>query len=573
MVTGRGILFLSDAVAKCNKVMGISMHHEQAAAYAAVAYAQYTGGPGACLVSTGCASTNALTGVLCAWQDNIPCVFVSGQNPLRETTRYSGIPLRTFGSQEADIISIVEPITKYAVMITEAEQIVSEVDKAIDLAQTGRKGPVWLDIPLDIQNMRIEPAELSTYKHTGNSFCIPRKEDIQYVINSLQNAERPVVLIGSGIRSAEAITELLVFVEKNHIPITCAASAVDVVSVDTELSLGTVGSLGGTRAGNFAVQNSDLLLVLGCRLSPVITGSEYEKFAREARIIVVDIDKVEHSKKTIKIDRLIIADVKEFLAAINKESTKCADDVWTAKCLHWKNIFPRCEEQYKVSDKIGLHYLAECLSKTVSNDAVVLCDAGLEELIIPSSVYFREKQRCIHPVSQGAMGFALPASIGAYFASGCQIVVVTGDGSIMMNLQELQTIKYHNIPVKIIVVSNNLYAIIKQRQTGLFRSRTIGTNPQDGISCPSFQKVAECFGIAYTKIEKSEDLLQKLNEVVSMRETVLCEIIGIEDQKYLHSSYTLDSKKKYVKRPIEDQSPFLDRELFLSEMIIDPIDQ
>jgi acetolactate synthase-1/2/3 large subunit len=171
------------------------------------------------------------------------------------------------------------------------------------------------------------------------------------------------------------------------------------------------------------------------------------------------------------------------------------------------------------------------------------------------------------------MGFALPASIGAYFAGGCQIVVVTGDGSIMMNLQELQTIKHHSIPVKIIVVSNNVYAIIKQRQEGLFRSRTIGTNPQDGISCPDFQKVADCFGIAYIRIKKSKDLLQKLNEAVSMRETVLCEIIGIEDQKYLHSSYTLDSKKKYVKRPIEDQSPFLDRDLFLSEMIIDPIDQ
>jgi acetolactate synthase-1/2/3 large subunit len=279
-VTGRGILFLSDAVAKYDKITGISTHHEQAAAYAALAYAQYTGGLGVCLVSTGCASTNALTGVLCAWQDNIPCIFISGQNPLRETTRYSGIPLRTFGSQEADIIDIVKPITKYAVMITESAQIEYELDKALYLAQTGRKGPVWIDIPLDIQNMRIEPAALPLYVTTEGCDFEPGKEDIKYVIDALKNAERPVILIGSGIRSAGAIDDLLAFVEKVHLPVTFACSAVDTIAVNYELLMGSVGSLGGSRAGNFSVQNSDLLLVLGHRLSPVTTSSEYGKFAR-----------------------------------------------------------------------------------------------------------------------------------------------------------------------------------------------------------------------------------------------------------------------------------------------------
>ncbi|SVD13086.1 uncharacterized protein METZ01_LOCUS365940, partial [marine metagenome] len=264
MVTGRGVLFLSDAVAAHKELNGIPLHHEQSAAYAAVAYAQYTGKPGACLVSTGCASTNAITGVLNAWQDGIPCVFISGQNKLKETTRYTGIPIRTFGQQEADIISLVQPITKYAVMITDSNQIVCEMEKALYLAQTGRKGPVWIDVPLDIQNERIEPNELEKFVTGNGSNFEPLKEDIEYVTKALHNAERPAILIGSGIRSADAVQDLKAFVEKYSIPVTYAGSAPDAYGLENPLSIGSVGIMGCSRAGNFTVQNSDLLLVLGC---------------------------------------------------------------------------------------------------------------------------------------------------------------------------------------------------------------------------------------------------------------------------------------------------------------------
>ncbi len=535
MVTGRGVLFLSDAVAAHKELKGISLHHEQSAAYATVAYAQYTGKLGACLVSTGCAGTNALTGVLNAWQDGVPCVFISGQNKLHETSRYTGIPLRTFGQQEADIISIVDSITKYAVMITDPKQIVYEMEKALYLAQTGRKGPVWIDVPLDIQNMRVRPEELEHFVTENGSNYDPLPEDIQYVSKVLRDSNRPAILIGSGIWSADAVRDLEAFLAKYSIPVTYAGSAPDTYGLDNPLSIGSVGTMGCSRAGNFTVQNSDLLLVLGCRLSPMTTGSDCGKFARAAKVVVVDIDRVEHSKNNVKIDRLIIADVKKFLTLLMDEDIKRADEEWRNKCLHWKQIFPKCEEKYKTSEKVDLYYLAECLSEALPVGSAFLSDSGLVEVILPTNISFRKDQRCIHPASQGSMGFALPGLVGVHYASDRPVIAVIGDGSIMMNLQELETIRYNNIPAKIFVINNNAYAVIRKRQVELFRSRTIGTDPSNGIGCPNFMKVAKGFEIPYVRIDSSLDLQQKLKSIIEMDGAVLCEIRGLENQEYIRS--------------------------------------
>lgn len=573
MVTGRGILYLSDAVAKKEDLQGVSVHHEQTASFAAMAYAQYNDNIGACLVSTGCASTNAMTGVLCAWQDNVPCVFISGQNMLNETVRYTGKEIRTFGSQESDIISLVEPITKYAVMLTDASKVVYEVEKAIYLAKHGRKGPVWIDIPLDVQNMRIEPDELEHYIPDEELEYKLVKEQIEYVKEAFLQANRPVVLIGSGIRSAGAIGELEIFIKKNKIPLVYSSSAPDTYRVDEELSVGTVGSMGGTRAGNFAIQNSDLVLAIGNRLSPVTTGSEYEKFAREAKIIVIDVDAAEHTKDTVRIDKIILSDAKYFLEQMNRIDLKQTEQEWINKCLHWKKIFPMCEEKYKLSEKVDLYYLAECLSKEMAKDAIIITDAGLEELIIPTSVAFRSEQRCIHPNSQGSMGYALPAILGAYYSSGKPVIAVIGDGSIMMNLQELQTISYLQIPVKILVINNNMYSVIRKRQVDFFRTRTIGTEPENGVAAPCFEKLAMAFDLKYIKLSKQDDFENKFSNMLEEEGSVLCEIMCEVNQSYLHSSFTRNQQKKTVRRPLEDQSPFLDRDLFLKEMIIEPIDQ
>ena len=573
MVTGRGALFLTDAVAANKELKSISVHHEQSAAFAAVAYAQYTEHLGACMVSTGCAGTNTITGVLNAWQDGVPCIFISGQNKVGETSRFTGIPVRTYGQQEADVIPIVESITKYAVMITDPKEIVYEVQKAIHLATTGRKGPVWIDVPLDIQNMRIKPEECRSYTPEESTIIHPKPGDIKYIVDQLNNAERPAILIGNGIRSADAVSELERFVELTEIPLTYANSAPDIYSISKKNAVGSVGIMGCSRAAAFTVQNSDVLLVLASRLSTMTTGDQVCKFARDSKVIVVDIDPIEHQKNELEIDKFIHADAKKALEELCKSEIKKTNKTWKAKCNHWKKIFPKCEDPRNKSEKVDLYYLADCLSDTMPEDGVFLSDSGLNELILPTNIDFRNSRRCIHPASQGSMGYALPASIGAYYASHKPVVSVIGDGSVMMNLQELATIKYLNIPLKTIIINNNVYSVIRHRQQELFRSRTIGTDPSDGVGIPNFKKIADGFEIQYMVIENSYTLKEDLNKLFSTEGPVICEIMGLEDQDYISSSYARNSEKRIVRRPIEDQAPYLDRELFLKEMIIKPIDQ
>jgi acetolactate synthase-1/2/3 large subunit len=573
MVTGRGILYLTDAVAKHSEIKPICVHHEQAGAFAACAYGEITGKPGVCLVSTGCASTNAVTGLLCAYQDGIPCVFISGNNPKNETVNYTGLAIRTFGSQEADIIPVVKPLTKYAVMLTDPACVAYELDKAIYLSQNGINGPVWIDVPLDIQSSQIEPEKLERFTPSLEKFDAA-DEDILYAADAINKAERPILLVGSGVRSAGATDKLREFVERIGIPVTFAHSAPDTFGLKHELSIGAVGGMYGTRAGNFAVQNSDLLLVLGCRLTSMTTGAQKDKFARAAEIITVDINPNELLKNNVNISKNIKSDIGKFLNGILHSNISNVSITWREKCKHWKEIFPLCEKNYKLSKEIDLYYLAEVLSEKLPGDSIFVCDAGLEELILPTHISFGRDARCLHPVMQGSMGYALPAAVGAYLASeGKPVCVVVGDGSIMMNLQELATIKHHHIPLKIFVVNNNLYSVIRRRQVELFRSRTIGTDVSNGVSCPEFSKIADCFDFKYMLIDDSAELHNTVKNVFDTHEAVLCEVIGVKNQEYIHDEYFKNSRRRFVHRPIEDQYPFLDRELFLKEMIIAPIDQ
>lgn len=572
MVTGRGILYLSDAVAKNSDIQGISVHHEQAGAYAATAYAQMNENAGACLVSTGCGATNALTGVLCAWQDSVPCIFISGQNMLEETVRYTGLPIRTYGSQEADIISMVQSVTKYAVMVTDANEIAYELDKALYLMKNGRKGPVWIDVPLDIQNARIEPSELKRYIPSTKETDTELKKKVQHLCAELSQAKRPVILIGNGVRLAGAIKELTEVVEKLEIPVVYAPSAADIYGSGNKLGIGTVGSLGGTREGNFTIQNADFILSIGCSLASVLTGDQSARFAREAKIIAVDIDEIQHQKKNVTVNELIVSDAKDFLIEMLKCNLNKVNSDWVEKCIHWKQIFPLGKEIVDKSEKVDLYYLAEKMSDFLPENAVVVCDAGFEELIIPAAVHYKKGQRCIHPAAQGAMGYALPAAIGAYKAEGRPVIAVIGDGSIMMNLQELQTIVHHGLPIKVIIINNNVYSVIRRRQRDLFRNRTIGTDSGNGVSCPDFEKVASCFGLEYECIENCGQLEEKIQDVFDKNGAVICEIECVEEQRYLHTSIGKNSKNRIVKKPLEDLSPFLDREVFYREMVIEPVD-
>lgn len=573
LVTGRGMLYLSDALARNKELVSIPVHHEQSASYAAMAYSQVNQKIGVCMVSTGCASTNAVTGALCAWQDDVPCVFISGQHKLEETVHYSNLPIRTYGQQEADIVSIVRPITKYATMLTNKNDIAYELDKALYLATSGRKGPVWIDIPLCIQNSHIEEENLRRYE-TDNSCNLDNfiKDEVSRFIKLFNESKRPLVLIGSGVRSSGAIEELHQFLEKYNLPVVHAPSAVDVVDSNRVIAIGCVASMGANRAANFAVQNADLVLVLGNRLSSMVRGDNITKFAREAKIVVVDIDPYEHKKHQNKIDMLILSDIKFFLKEINNYSLNDVESDWILKCKHWNGIFPKCEDQFKTCGIVDLYHFSKVLSDVLTDDSIVVTDSGMQELIVPTTIEFKKNQRCIHPVSQGAMGYALPAAIGVYYATKKPVNVVVGDGSIMMNLQELQTISYNKLPIKIFVINNNAYAVIRKRQQDLFRNRTIGTDESNGVSCANFKNVAFAFDIRYESILSTDTLEEQMKNIQNIEETILCEVMCKEDQTYIHSSFRRGEKGQFVQPPLEDQSPFLDRKLFLSEMIIKPID-
>lgn len=573
-VTGRGALFLSDALAKNTDLRAVSLHHEQSCAFAAISYAEQTEALGACLVSTGCAATNTMTGVLSAWQDGVPCIFISGQNVLRETSRFTGIPLRTFGQQEADIVGLVSTITKFARMITKPEEIVEAMDLALHHALSGRKGPVWIDVPLDLQSALIEPNQISySLVRYQEESAAPSDQEILKMLNALRAAERPVVLIGRGVRSAGVESEFRDFVERWKLPVTYTAAAPDTFGSAHELSIGSVGAMGCSRAGNFAVANADMLLVLGSRLTPLVTGPDFCKFARSAHIVVVDIDPVEHSKNSIRIDQFIQCDLSFFFNQIEGQEVSPERLVWLDRCRHWKQLFAEVEPEFNSPDCVDLYQLAACLSEILPVPSTLVTDSGLAEVILPSNIHFKEGIKCIHPASQGAMGFALPAAIGAQHSSGHPVLAVIGDGSIMMNLQELESIRYQSLPIKIIVINNNVYSIIRRRQRDLFRKRTIGTDPENGVSCPNFAKVADCFGLHYINVAGIGELDNGLRALFETDGPVLCEVMGRVNQGYIEIGQARSlADKRLIRRPLEDQAPFLSREVFLREMIIDPID-
>ncbi len=571
-VTGRGSLFLNDALARDKDIKSFFFHHEQAAAFAAITTPNITNKISCCMVSTGCASTNTITAVLSAWQDGLPTIFISGQNFLNETTNYKKIKIRTYGQQEADIIKIIKPITKYSKMITNPNEIKYELDKALFFANNNIKGPVWLDIPLDIQNSRINEKKLKSFsKRHQIQKCSDKL--IDKVLSEIKFAKRPVVLIGSGVKNGKSTKEFKKFINKFKIPFVYTSAGSSVLGSENKFSIGSLGSQGCSREGAFSVQNSDLLIVLGSRLNSLTIGLDPKKFARNAKKIIIDIDKNEYLKNNLDNSRFILSDLGYFLKRMNKKKINIRWKLWTKKCLDWKKTFKNKEDILNHSRKTNLYELAEVFSKTLPQDCIFLCDSGFIDVILPTNINFKKKQICIHPVSQGSMGFALPAIIGAHSTGRKNIVSVIGDGSIMMNLQEFQTINYYKIPAKIFIINNRMYGIIRRRQKELFRGRTIGTDNTNGVGCPDFKKISKAFGIKYKLIKTKKNLKNEINSVLKEKKTIICEIYADENQEYIEVGYAKNKEGKIVRRPLEDQKPFLNRNIFLKEMIIKPIDQ
>lgn len=570
MVSGGGSLFLTDGLYGCPSIEAVCCHHEQAAAMAAVGYARYKGF-GCAYVTTGCGGTNAVTGVLNAWQDNIPCIFISGQCKRKETVRYQNLPIRQLGVQEADIVSIVQSITKYAHMLEDPQNILYELEKGFFLAKDGRPGPVWLDIPMDVQSSHID---IEHMRHFIPPDTPCWDEDLIELKEDLTKAKRPIIIAGGGIRLSETREEFQRFVERFNIPFVCSRMGTDVLPTLHPLNIGRIGNK-GMRSANFALQNADLVLVLGSRLSVSSTGQEYEYFAREAKVYVIDIDEEEHKKNTVHIERFYLLDLRRFFKCM-EDMPQINIDQWTEKCMYWHKKYVVCLPEYYESELVNVYVFVEELSKQLRVDSVIVSDTGSTIYVPPQTLKtFTLQQRYITSGAQAEMGFALPAAVGISMADNKrEVFVLTGDGGLQMNIQELQTIKHYHLPIKIFVWNNNGYLSIRASQDKLCHGRKIGTDPSNGVSFPNLEKIAWAYDLRYIRISNTASIADGIRETLLCTEPVVCEVMCIPNQRILPAvEARVREDGTLASSPLEDMSPFLSRDEFLSEMIIRPVSE
>lgn len=579
LISGGGNMYLLDAIGKNPKLKYFCNHHEQACAIAAEAYSRSSDKLGVCLVTTGPGGANTMTGVLGAWQDSIPVLYLSGQVK-RDFMPQDGDGLRELGVQGADIISIVKSITKYAVTIKDAAKIRYHLEKACYLARTGRPGPVWLDIPLDIQATVIDETVLAGFDPVAEGF-VQTNQDAEFhkisaVIDLLKTAERPVILAGHGIRLSKSETLFLEVVEKLQIPVVTSMGGTDVIPTDHPLFVGRPGAF-GNRSGNFAIQNADLVISLGSRLHLWTIGYEYKAFAREAKKVVVDIDGAELKKKTINPDIAIQLDVKLFLSALNdhlKGVKPGVTDLWWQKCQEWKQRYPVVLPEYaQETDFVNSYFFTKVLSSVAADDEIIVTGNGTAFTGTIQAIDIKAGQRMHFNVGCASMGYDLPAAIGVAVAHpGKRIVLITGDGSLMMNLQELQTIAHHKLPIKIFLLNNKGYLAIMNTQNALMAGNFVGAEASSGVSFPDFKKVADAFSLPYTYIKDHTNLMENVAAVLASDGPMFCELNMRKGQPLVPkvSSKKLDDGK-LVSKPLEDMYPFLDREEFLSNMFVKPL--
>jgi len=568
MVTGGGAMFLNDGIAKSKIIKGVFNHHEQASAMGAVAYSKVTNKVAVVMPTTGCGGTNTITGLLDAWQDSNKVVFISGNVNRKETTHGFHIPLRKFGVQEANIVEIVKPITKYAVMVTDPKTISYHLEKAFHLCETGRPGPVWIDIPMDVQGSFVREEELMHFTPDEEN---DSPIDCSVFEKYLANSKRPIVIAGYGVHLSGAREHFIEFVEKHNLPVALTYLGVDLIPSDHPLYVGRLGTK-GDRAGNFAVQNSDLVISLGSSLSVSVTGFRYDTFARESKVLVVDIDKNEHKKNTIKIDAEINTDLKNFFNLVKSVNLK-ANQSWVDTCIRWRNKWPVFLDKYKNTENgINIYYFIEMLSKYNLLDSITVSDAGSAYYATSQGLKIRQNQKYITSGAQAEMGFSIPAAIGAAIASGNPVVAITGDGSFQMNIQELQTIVNYKLPIKVFVLNNGGYLSIRNTMDKFFESRYFGTDEKSGISFPEISKIAFAYGMPYHKLISSDDLNIKLPKILNSDGFALIEVVCLFKQDMSPSSSAkINSEGKLISQPLENMSPFLDEEEFKQEMIVDPL--
>jgi acetolactate synthase-1/2/3 large subunit len=578
LVSGGGCMHLLDSVRRTAGLSYVCNHHEQACAIAAEGYARVTNRIGLALVTTGPGGTNAVTGVMGAWVDSIPLLIVSGQVKL-ETTILQAPGLRQLGDQEINIVDIVKPITKYAVTVTDKNDIRYVLQKAIFLATTGRPGPVWIDIPLDIQASIIDESNLREFD--------PSEADPGYdqaaidaaameLSHRLATANRPVLIAGNGVRLAGAIDEFRALVTSLKIPVLTAISGIDLLASDHPYFFGRPGIL-GARAANFIMQNSDLLIVLGTRMNLRIIGYAYPTVARAAYKVMIDADRNELRKPTFEPDLGIHDDAGHFIRRLRSllpvSGTEKSE--WLAYCRRVRDAYPVVTAEHRArTGYVSSYHFAEVLSRHAPPGATIVTGNGCAYTSIFQAMSVKEKQRVFANVGCAAMGYDLPAAIGACCATGGgPIILVTGDGSIMMNLQELQTIISHRMPIKVFLFNNDGYLSMKITQDAFFEGCYTGADPSSGVVIPDLKRIASAFGFKVASIRDADELEQNLGSILETAGPLFCEVrLHPHEKLYpkVHSVRRDDGTM--VSRPLEDLFPFLDRDEFRNNMIVKPLE-
>ena len=590
-VVGGGAMHLNDAFGHHEKIRCTYNHHEQASAIAAEAYARLNNKIAALCVTTGPGGTNAITGVVGGWLDSIPMFVVSGQVKYTTTARYAerftdGLPLRAVGDQEFDITKSVSCMCKYAAMLEDINDIRYMLEKAWHLAVTGRPGPVWIDVPVNYQGSYIETDNLRGYDPAEDDASLPPKvsdETVKIILEKIKNAKRPVIYAGGGIRLSGGAEVFKKASKLLGVPVVTYWNSIDIIEDDDPLYCGRGGNM-GDRAGNFAVQNSDLLLTIGTRISIRQVGYNYETWARAAEVIMVDIDKAEMKKPTIHVDMPVFADAKDFLEAIIRnipdgDAPVSGSDDWRKQCAQWKKNYPvvlprHREENGKTANVYAfIKYLSDQLPENsltaVSNGAC--CVAGHQCWTVKHGTRF------IINSAIASMGYGLPAAVGLCVSGGKRdTVCLEGDGSIMMNLQELQTIITNKLPIKIFLINNSGYHSIRLTQNNLFKGRSkVGIGPESGdLSFPNFRKIAEAFGFPYFSAGSNAEMQEVVMAALSTDGYAFCEIFTDTEQVWEPKSSTKRLEDgTLVSPPLEDLAPFLDRDELAQNMYIPLINE
>ncbi len=593
-VTGGGAMHLNDALGHEKGLHCLYQHHEQACAIAAESYARIHNKLAVVCVTTGPGGTNAITGVVGGWLDSIPMLIISGQVRYDTTARWSGVGIRAMGDQEFDIVKAVGSMTKYSEMVIDPLRIRYCLEKAFYLAQSGRPGPAWLDIPVNVQGAYVDPEELEgfdaqAFEMGEEGQGLPKKvsdETAKEILDKIAGASRPVFNAGNGIRIAGAFAVFERVVKKLGIPVVTGWNSQDLMEDTDPLYVGRAGGM-GDRPGNFAVQNSDLVFSVGSRLSIRQVGYNYETWAREAYTIINDIDREELKKPSIHVDMAVHGDAKDLLEALERVLDQGLVKVpvfgggkgleamtWTETCRMWKQTYPVIQEKHLVKDDTkaaNVYALVKELSERLPTGQITVVGNGSACVVGGHAYIIKKEQRFITNSAIASMGYDLPAAVGVCMAEpGKDIVVLTGDGSIQMNIQELQTIIHHKMPIKIFLINNGGYHSIRQTQKNFFQEPLVGIGEDSGdLSFPSMEKLAWAYGYPYVSARHNGELGDAVEKTLAMEGPVICEVFVTTDQNFEPKSAAKRLEDgTMASAPLEDLAPFLPKEEMDRNMVI-----